>query len=77
MRKEVADVLSVVDRHLESFIVVDMDDALQFIERLSREMQKRLDKIEEQVVREDDPRLEWIEKAIVETETKRHGRTQK
>lgn len=71
MRKEVADVLSVVDRHLESFIVVDMDDALQFLERLAREMQKRLDKIEEQIVREDDPRLEWIAKVMEKTETKR------
>lgn len=60
MRTEVADVLKVVDQHLESFIVTDMDDALQFLERLSREISKRLDKVEDQLTHEDDLRLNWI-----------------
>lgn len=64
MYAEIAIVLKVLDRHLESLIVTDKDDALQFLERLSREVQKRLDKIEEEIVREDDPRLKWIERAI-------------
>ena len=32
--------------------------------------QKRLDKIEEQAVREDDPRLEWIAEVMTRMETK-------
>lgn len=64
MHTTIADVLKVMDKHLEAFIVTDMDDALQFLERLSREISKRLDKIEEEIVREDDPRLDWIPKAI-------------
>lgn len=60
MRKEVAEVLKVIDTHLEAFIVTDKDDALQFMERLSREIQKRLDTIEAELAQEDDPKLEWI-----------------
>lgn len=69
MRKEVADVLKVVDKHLESFIVVDKDDALQFLERLAREISKRLDKVEAELTQEDDPRLEWIFQLMKKEET--------
>ena len=69
MRKAVADVLKVVDKHLESFIVVDKDDALQFLERLAREISKRLDKVEAELTQEDDPRLEWIFQLMKKEET--------
>jgi len=70
MRTEIEDVLKKVDKHLESFIVTDKDDALQFLERLSREISKRLDKIETELTQEDDPRLEWIFQLMKKEETK-------
>ncbi len=70
MRTEIEYVLKKVDKHLESFIVTDKDDALQFLERLSREISKRLDKIQTELTQEDDPRLEWIFQLMKKEETK-------